>query len=133
MGAIYRDEHSAELTARHGGEHWFADDGTVGLLPITEGRRPRAGTRSVAAQVSIDIALGLIARVVLAVVTAYRTVDAEAFGAWARTLHDHPLGSFHALAPMPMTKGCCTVLASSSSWVGPTWCSSGYWWPWRGG
>jgi hypothetical protein len=52
-------------------------------------------------QLGVDIAIGLLARLVLAVSTSYRGLDADTFGAWAQAMHDHPLGQFYARAPTP--------------------------------
>jgi len=52
-------------------------------------------------QLCLDAAIGSAARVVLAVTTAYRGLDADIFADWARTMHEHPLGEFYAQASRP--------------------------------
>lgn len=76
------------------------------MVPGVTGRRPsprleRGRALSVRTQVTLDAVVGLAARFALALSTSYRTVDADTFAAWARTMHDHPLRDFYATAPVP--------------------------------
>jgi len=100
MGATYRDDHIAEGshdTDRSAGLRDHSD----GSSAVGDERRAGRTALPVAAQLTMDVTLGLVARVVLALATAYRTVDEDTFAAWARVLHDHPLGAFYAVAPLP--------------------------------
>src|SRR4051794_38675145 len=53
------------------------------------------------AQLGLDVLIGVVARLVLVGTTAYRNVDAGLLAAWARTMHNHGLREFYAVAPLP--------------------------------
>jgi hypothetical protein len=76
------------------------DIGLSGSARVGDQRTGGPGL-SVPLQLGLDIAIALTARIVLALTTSYRGLDADAFAAWARALHDHPLGEFYATAPRP--------------------------------
>ena len=74
--------------------------GLSGSAPVDDDRAGGRGL-SVPRQLGLDVVIALTARIVLSLATSYRGLDADTFAAWARALHDHPLGEFYATAPRP--------------------------------